>query len=152
MRTFCNILYVLLLALFSSCIHDGDDEWVERVAVGDRLPAFAVTLSDGTRYDSAEPGETVIVFFNTGCTDCQRELPRLDAQYKAGEFDGRRIVCISRAEGEGSVAAYWQANGLTLPYSAQPDRRIFDLFASAGIPRIYETDAAGIVVRVTTAD
>lgn len=133
--------------VLASCIHE-DDEWVERVAVGDRLPAFTVTLSDGTRYDSTEPGESVIVFFNTSCTDCQRELPRLDTQYKAGEFDGLRIVCISRAEEEGSVAAFWQANGLTLPYSAQPDRRIFDLFASAGIPRIYITDAHGIVQQI----
>lgn len=144
------LLAVLAMAV-TSCIHD-DDEWVERVAVGDRLPAFTVTLNDGTCYDSTEPGESVIVFFHTGCEDCQRELPLLDAQYKAGEFDGRRIVCISRAEGEGSVAAYWKAHGLTLPYSAQPDRRIYDLFATAGIPRIYETDAVGIVVRVTLAE
>lgn len=137
--------------VLASCIHE-DDEWVERVAVGDRLPAFTVTLSDGTRYDSTEPGESVIVFFNTSCTDCQRELPRLDTQYKAGEFAGQRLVCISRAEEEGSVAAYWRANGLTLPYSAQPDRRIFDLFASAGIPRIYTVDSCGIITNVLLAE
>ena len=135
--------------VLASCIHE-DDEWVERVAVGDRLPAFTVTLNDGTRYDSTEPGESVIVFFNTSCTDCQRELPLLDARYKAGEFDGQRIVCISRAEEESSVATFWRANGLTLPYSAQPDRRIFDLFASAGIPRIYFVDEQGVVRQVVT--
>lgn len=137
-----------LVALFASCIHDADDEWVEHVVVGGRLPAFSVLLDDGTRYDSTVPGASVIVFFNTACADCRRELPLLDARYKAGDFEGRRVVCISRAEETASVAAFWREHAMTLPYSAQADRRIFDLFASAGIPRIYETDEHGVVVSI----
>lgn len=134
--------------VLASCVQDAD-EWVERVAVGDHLPAFSVVLDDGTIYDSMAPGASVIVFFHTGCSDCLRELPLLDERYRAGVYEGKRVVCISRAEGAESVAAFWQEHHLALPYSAQPDRRIFDLFASAGIPRVYETDEEGVVVRIT---
>lgn len=136
----------ILCASLTACIGEPDVE--ERVAVGDRLPAFRVTLDDGTEYDSSAPGPSVIVFFHTGCSDCQRELPELDARYKAGAYDGIRIVCISRAETAETVAPFWREHGLTLPYSAQPDRRIYDLFASSVIPRIYTTDERGIVIRI----
>lgn len=142
LQLFVSICCVLLTA----CIGEPDVE--ERVAVGDRLPAFSVTLDDGRVYDSSAPGPSVIVFFHTSCSDCQRELPELDARYKAGEYDGVRIVCISRAEGAESISTFWREHGLTLPYSAQPDRRIYDLFASSVIPRIYTTDARGIVTRI----
>lgn len=145
-----NILHLLIIMVLTSCIHD--DEWVEHVSVGDCLPRFSVTLDDGGCYDSSIAGASVIVFFHTACVDCREELPLLDARYRAGEFAGRRVVCISRAESSASVAAFWREHHLTLPYSAQADRRIFDLFASAGIPRIYETDNQGIVVRITKAE
>ena len=147
-----TLLSVLLTSLFFvSCVTE-DDEVIERVKVGDRVPVFAVDLSDGTHYDSRTAGASVIIFFHTDCADCQRELPLINARYARGEYADRRVVCISRAEGEAPVAAFWQSHGLTLPYSAQPDRRIFDLFASAGIPRIYETDATGTIIRVTLAE
>ena len=58
------------------------------------------------------------------------------------------MVAISRAEDEDAVAAYWKDNGLQIPYSAQNDRRIYELFASSIIPRIYFVSAQGIVTRV----
>ena len=46
-------------------------------------------------------------------------------------------ICIAREEGEADIVAYWEANHLTLPVSPQPDRRIYSLFASVGIPRVF---------------
>lgn len=147
-----NILKTLFLLCglcpFLSCITE-EDTPTERIGVGDHLPAFTVVMSNGEVYDSEAEGRSLIVFFHTSCADCRRELPRLNEQYQAGEYDGFRVVCISREEEARSIETFWQANALTLPYSAQPDRRIYSLFASSGIPRIYETDAHGIVVRVT---
>lgn len=148
LSTLRNIILLLSLCLFPACLGDETDEMVEYVKIGDRLPAFSVTLNDGTLFDSAQPEASIIVLFSTSCADCQKELPTLDTLYKSGAFTGRRVVCISRAETAGSVEAFWRANGLTLPYSAQADRRIFSLFASAGIPRIYIVDAQGIVTGI----
>lgn len=144
-----HLLPLLLLLLFPACFGDENYEMEEYVKIGHRLPSFSVDLSDGTRYDAATPQPSIIVFFNTSCIDCQKELPILDAQYKSGAFADRRIVCISRAETDETIRAFWSANGLSLPYSAQPDRSIFSLFASAGIPRIYVTDAQGVVTSIS---
>lgn len=54
-------------------------------------------------------------------------------------------MCISRAENEESVEAYWQKNGLSLPFSGQSDEAVYNLFAQHTIPRIYVIDTSGII-------
>lgn len=147
-------LSLVMLLLVSGCGITEDDEVIERVAVGDRVPAFSVEVVDnGVRstFSTADiNGETVIVFFNTSCEDCRRELPMLNEYYLSHrDGDGFRMVAISREEGEESVAAYWRANNLQIPYSAQEDRRVYNLFASSIIPRVYYLSAQGIVVSYT---
>ena len=56
-------------------------------------------------------------------------------------------MAISREEDEASVAAFWADNGLQMPYSAQTDRSIYNLFATSIIPRIYFC-SDGIVTRI----
>ena len=58
------------------------------------------------------------------------------------------MIAISRAEGEDLVVPFWEEYGLQIPYSAQNDRRIYELFASSIIPRVYFVSAQGIVTRV----
>ena len=48
-----------------------------------------------------------------------------------------RFVCIAREEDAADIAAWWSDNGLSLPWSAQPDRRVYNMFANTGIPRIF---------------
>lgn len=133
--------------LLLSCVHESDYEPVSYVNIGDRLPRFEVGLSDGSHFttDSIEAPGVVIVFFNTSCADCRRELPLLQASYQQTD-NHWRYVCISREEDSASIARYWTNNGLTLPYSAQTGRRIYSLFASSGIPRMYVADSSGTVI------
>ena len=87
---------------------------------------------------------SMIVFFNTACTDCRKELPIVQELFE--EFSDRaNFMAISRAEGRESVAAYWEKEKLEIPYSAQTDRNVFALFAKTTIPRIYIADASGTV-------
>ena len=155
------VLTVLLCLTWVGCssVVD-DDEVVERVKVGDHIPAFTIdvvtpTLADG-QWSKVEgqwssqrlTGETVIVFFNTSCQDCQRDLPLLNEYYlQHKDKAGFQMVAISREEGEASVAAFWAAHQLQIPYSAQEDRHIYQLFASSIIPRIYFVSPQGIVTR-----
>lgn len=135
------------------CSLNDDDEVTEHIKVGDRVPSFALTVDDGEQvrtFSTARlTGETVIVFFNTTCGDCQRELPRLNDYYLQHRSDeGFQMVAISREEGAESVAAYWDANHLQIPYFAQTDRRIYNLFATSIIPRVYFCTAEGVVTRI----
>lgn len=143
-----------MLAVACSTVVDNDGEAKEYVAVGDKVPLFTVetVLADGTTgMFSTErlTGETVIVLFNTSCKDCQRELPRLNSYYLQHRSEpGFQMVAISRAEDGESVAAYWSEQQLSIPYSAQPDRRIYELFASSVIPRVYFCGADGTITRM----
>ena len=150
-HTFISLLLCLLIMGCSSI--EDNNEVTERVNVGDRVPSFTVdVVNDGVHstFSTAQlTGETVIVFFNTTCPDCQRDLPKLNQYYLKHKADeGFQMVAISRAEGEEDVAAYWKDNGLQIPYSAQNDRRIYELFASSIIPRIYFVSAQGVVTRI----
>ena len=148
-----NIMLACLMIWGCGSIHEEDDV-VERIVVGSRVPIFSVNVVDyeglTTSFSTNRLyGETVIVFFSTQCKDCQRELPELNDYYlKHKDDDGFQMVAISRAEGEQSVADFWAANNLQIPYSAQEDRKIYDLFASSVIPRVYFVSSSGIITKV----
>ncbi len=144
---------LLLCLMLMGCSSVTDDQTVtEFVKTGDKLPSFSVEVTDGKQQYTFSTdrltGETVIVFFNTSCSDCVRELPVLNDYYLHHRDDeGFQMVAISREEGQESVAAYWRQNGLQIPYSAQTDRRIYSLFATSIIPRVYYCNASGIVTK-----
>ena len=148
-------IYILLLcSLLGGCssIHEDDGDVVEKVKVGDRVPSFTVDVVDNgvhTTFSTAHlSGETVIVFFSTLCGDCKRELPELNDYYLRHKDDaGFQMIAISRGEGEEMVAPFWEEYDLQIPYSAQTDRHIYDLFASSVVPRVYFVSAQGIVTR-----
>lgn len=151
-------LFLLLTAVAAlaacSMADDEESEVSEYVKVGDRVPLFSVetVLADSTTatFSTARlTGETVIVLFNTSCGDCRRELPRMNEYYLQHRDDkGFQMVAISREEAAESVAAFWKEQGLEIPYSAQTDRRIYNLFATSVIPRTYFCAADGTVTRV----
>lgn len=139
-----------ILMLMVGCIGEKDEpEWF--LHPGDDLPRFEVTTIEGKTVGSADSykAELIIVFFNTTCPDCQRELPVLQKQYeeniKLPEAEQSIYICISREEGTADVERYWSENHLTLPVSPQTDRSIYSLFASVGIPRIFYAKDGKIV-------
>lgn len=145
-----KVLASLILCL-TSCVTEKDEpEWV--IQPGDKLPLFEVTTIDGNVVGSADSytSELVIVFFNTTCPDCQRELPILQKQYdenlRLPEDERSQYICISREEGAEDVVKYWTENHLSLPVSAQEDRNIYSKFASVGIPRIFYAKD-GIIIK-----
>lgn len=145
-----DILLMGMMAIMASCsmIKDEvpDPIGEEKVRVGDRLPEFSVTMNDGrvVRSSDLKGKPSVIVFFATTCKDCQRELPLINERYRQYGKD-TIFVAISREQTADEVLSYWTRNALTIPFSAQSDRSVYSLFATSGIPRIYTSDADGIV-------
>lgn len=150
-----NWLFGLAL-LLSGCVIDDHEEPDSSddgsiVRVGDLLPSLSIDVIDGssrTFFNSASLQDTtVVVFFHTGCTDCQRELPELNDYYlRHRQNPGFRMVAIAREEPEESIAAYWKQNNLSIPYSPQTDRRVYNLFATQYIPRVYLCSSQGVIL------
>lgn len=136
---------VLLPAIATGCIMDDVPDGQDPVSAGDRLPQFSVTMDNGKTVSpqSLFGSWAVIVFFNTGCPDCRRELPEIESLYRMRP--DVEVLCVAREEGAEEIAAYWAENDLTLPWSAQPDRKVFNLFAMSGIPRVFVVSAEGVI-------
>ena len=135
MRKFFAYIFAAVCSL--SCIKDkptGAD-----LAVGDRIPEFHVTMNDGSSVTDRQlcEGISVIVFFTTECPDCRETLPVVQEIYDDYHAKGVSFVLVSREEVDETIAEFWDSQGLTMPYSAQKDRHVYELFARTRVPRVY---------------
>lgn len=145
------LLSVTLMLSLAGCVNESDAP-DSSLAVGSQVPEFKVDLAGGGVLDSASLADSgvrwlLVIFFNTDCPDCRRELPEMQRLYELIQDDEMLkattlLVCIAREEGQSEIQSFWDAHGLTMPFSPQPDRAIYNLFASVGIPRIYLIDTA----------
>lgn len=156
MRSWLKMVSILLLAgmvgMTMGCIDDEDAETgTVELMPGDTVPAFSVGMDDGREVtaESLRGKTSLIVFFHTGCKDCRQELPVIQQIYQ-DYADKINMVCISRAEKAADIHSYWTEQGFTLPYSAQPDRTVYHLFAKSGVPRIYVVDKDLVIRHVFT--
>ena len=136
-----------MLALMAcGCVHDDDYRDADIVKVGQMLPDFTVAMNDGSVVtgEMLREGIAVVVFFDTSCSDCQQLLPQLQMLYD-DYSEKAYFVLISRAEGEATISSFWALHNLTMPYSAQSDRGVYNLFARSLVPRVYISDAEGVV-------
>lgn len=131
-----SVLFVLMLAI--SCIQDRLVK-VKELEVGDLVPDFTVEMNDGTIVtgDQLREGVSVIVFFYTGCPDCASTLPEVQKIYDEYLPCGVSFALISRGEEYATVSLYWRNHGMTMPFSAQSTREVYNLFATSRIPRVY---------------
>lgn len=142
-----RFIYLLLLSSFlflhQSCIKDNINIPEEKIDINDLLPFFKVDMSDGSiiTSESFKNKVGVLFFFHTDCNDCKRTLPHIQRTFELyGNNDNLIFVGISREESDQEISKYWADNNYTIPYSAQEDRKVYELFAKQGIPRIYIID------------
>lgn len=133
----CLSSLLLTVFTFASCVTEDDPTQAWSLPLGSGMPAFEVTLSDGSRVSNRDfDGKVgVIVLFNTSCPDCRAELPIIQEVSILTGSDVK-YLCIAREEDTESIARFWTDHALTLPYSPQPDRRVYSLFAESIIPRV----------------
>ena len=63
--------------ILSACIRDDVEYGEVGILPGDYLPEFQVELNDGSILSTSDllGKVSVLVFFHTGCPDCQQEFP-----------------------------------------------------------------------------
>lgn len=138
--------YVILLLLLAGCVREEPNGGV--IQPGDRIPAFHLQMDDGSSLSSENlvGSPCLITFFHTSCSDCRNTLPLVQKAYE--QYAQRvRFVAISREQAAPEVRSWWKEHGITLPFSAQEDRAVYELFASSRIPRIYICDSRGVVIQ-----
>lgn len=140
----------LLIVLLSGCIKDRQETGAG-LRPGDKLPEFSASCSDGTTVNVPKDlaGKvSCIVLFNTSCPDCREELPVIQELHDL--CPEVSILLVSREEEASTIEEFWREAGLSMPYSAQKDRKIYNLFATSLIPRTYIADKSGTIRYVHT--
>ncbi len=136
----------LTLVVLTACVDDDDaDEGpISLVNVGDPIPEFTLSGSDGTDvYSSALSGQVYILnFFDTGCPDCQEELQVLQRIYDK-YHETVPVLNVPRSQSEEEVQAYWSEKGFSMPFFMSTDRELYYQFATRIIPRTYVVDGEG---------
>lgn len=146
-----NIWIIVLGLILSSCIKERQGE---ELTIGDRLPDFEVVMNDGSVVNDKilSDGVSVVMFFHTSCPDCQQALPRMQQIYDEYASKGVSFALISREDRAEDIEVYFNKKGLELPYSAQNDRKVYEMFAQSRIPRIYICEKGGIIRYIFTDD
>lgn len=111
------------------------------VKQGERMPAFSVTMLDGTTVRSADlAGKVVMInFWATWCPPCRAELKNIQKEL-LDRYAGNRdfvFLAISRGEKRETVEKFRAENGYTFPMGLDPDAAIYKLFAEKGVPRTF---------------
>lgn len=141
---------MIYVFLFTGCIKEKTEG--ADLKVGDMIPEFSVVMNDGSVVsdDSLKGNVSCIVLFHTTCPDCQKTLPVIQEIYDKYIPKGVEFALISREQTSDEIDVYWKENSLNMPYSAQSDRKIYNLFAQTRIPRVYISDKDGIIRHIFT--
>lgn len=118
------------------------------VNIGDACPSFSLTTIDGDTVSLPLPNKVVlIIFFATWCGPCQMELPHIERIWSDLKNDDRfRLVVVGREETAETVGAFRQQRELSFPIAADPDRKVYSLFAKEAMPRTILVSPEGTVV------
>ena len=108
------------------------------VKPGDTAPDFTVEMFDGSHVTLSDlRGKVVLLnFWATWCPPCRQELARVQADV-IDRFVGEDFIFLPIARGEGreAVAAFRQQQGYSFPMGLDPQRSVYDRYASNHIPR-----------------
>ncbi|MCD8165748.1 MAG: thioredoxin family protein [Bacteroides sp.] len=147
----------MVLSTLAGCIKEYEDTDSEgaNLTIGDPIPSLDLLLSDNSRINEEHLSDkiSVILLFTTECRDCRKQLPIVDQFYRYYQKNEEVVIFgISRENPKEQVKKYWQENGLTIPYSAQRDKSIYNLFATHTVPRIYISNRQGIIQAIFKDD
>lgn len=142
-------LFLVLVSFMQTACQKDEAEGsglINKVNVGDPVPDFSLTDGDGGIISSSSLSGQVYMlnFFDTGCSDCQKEFPviqRIYDKYKASIT----VLNVPRSQSLDEVGAYWEKTGLSMPVYSPCDKDLYYKFATRGIPRTYLVDSQGIV-------
>lgn len=116
---------------------------------GMQAPDFTVEMFDGSHLTLSDlAGKVVLVnFWATWCPPCREELTRVEEEL-INRFKGREFVFlpISRGEERATVADFRREMNYSFAMGLDPERAIYDRYASNYIPRNFLIDRSGKVV------
>lgn len=131
-----SVLSISIMLLFSNNVA-AQEKRQFKTEIGKKTPDFTFEAIDGKTYSLKDfKGKTVwLNFFATWCGPCLVEIPellKLSEKYEDVVFIG-----IGRGHTVEELKAFAESKNITYIVGADPDKKIFNLFADKYIPRNY---------------
>ncbi len=139
-------LFLILLVSLTSSAQEKDDYL--KVKNGSEAPQFTVKTIDGSMLSLNQlKGQTVLLtFFATWCLPCMEELPQLEKLHQEHKNSGLVVLCIGREHQLPELQMFNQSKSFTFNIAADPDRKIYQLYAEKFIPRTFLIDKHGKII------
>lgn len=116
---------------------------------GQPLPDFSIQAFDGSHYSRATlAGKPVLlVFWNTWCSTCKRELPQVNSLAEKFGPRGLEILAVNTAinDSEEKARAHIKKYGYKFPIAYDHNYETGQVFKIRGVPTVYLVDSQGIV-------
>lgn len=146
-----RIIQNTILALF---ILGGYNSFAQEVTtfakLSEPVPDFNYELSPGMSQSISNlKGKTVLItFFATWCGPCRKELPHIqsDIYNKYKKNPKFELLIIGREHSWDEVNTFRTENKFTMPFSPDPERKIYSKFAAQFIPRNFLISPEGKIL------
>lgn len=116
---------------------------------GQPLPEFSIQAFDGNYYSPVTlAGKPVLlVFWNTWCSVCLRELPQVNRLAETFGPRGLEILAVNTAinDNETKARVYGEKYGYKFPIAFDHSFETGQAFGIRGVPTVFLVDAQGIV-------
>jgi peroxiredoxin len=116
---------------------------------GQPLPAFNIQAFDGSHYSRAalEGRPVLLIFWNTWCPVCLKELPRVNRLSDKFGPQGLAILAVNTAinDSENKARVYGNKYGYRFPLAFDHNFETGQAFGLRGVPTVILADAQGIV-------
>lgn len=116
---------------------------------GQPLPEFSIQAFDGNDYSRAtlEGKPVLLVFWNTWCPVCLKELPRVNRLAEKFGPRGLVILAVNTAINDSEIKArvYVEKYGYKFPIAFDHDFETGQAFGLRGVPTVFLVDTQGIV-------
>jgi len=117
---------------------------------GDLIPSIRIQTIESEEISIA-PGTSKVIlihFFILGCSHCRRSLDHLELLLDGVHgHPGFQMISVGRGHTQEDIREYLSKEDSQIVMVADPDRKIYDLFADKKVPRFYLFDKDGKLVQ-----
>ena len=147
-----NFFFTIILVLLAGTLSAQDEFTL--VKTGDAAPDFTFETAPGKTMKLSDlKGKVVwINFFATWCGPCRAELPHLQKEVydKLKSDKNFQLIILGREHSWDEINKFKTEQKFDMPFSPDPGRKVFSLYAKQNIPRNFIIDKNGKIAVTST--